>query len=181
MTNTYLALLRGINVSGRNIIKMAELREMMTVLGFPDSTTYIQSGNIIFKCRETDRKELEQILKSGILARFGHNVPVLVLRAAELRTSLTECPYTDDGTSKPVAVYISYMSDIPRENAAPAFVKAGSATEQWMIKDRFFYLSCPSGYSKTKLTNEFIEKSLGIQSTTRNIRTVRKLAALADE
>lgn len=181
MEKTYIALLRGINVSGRNIIKMAELRDMMDHLGIPDSTTYIQSGNIVFNSTEVDTEQLERDLVSGISTRFGYTVPVLVLSSTELKASLEQCPFTDDGESKPVGVYITFMSDIPRENTPKGLIESAAASEQWSIKDRFFYLNCPSGYGKTKITNEYVEKSLGIRSTTRNIRTVRKLSTLAAE
>lgn len=181
MTETYIALLRGINVSGRNIIKMSDLRDMMNGLEIPESTTYIQSGNIIFNSSESDTEKLRRDIVSGISARFGFKIPVLVLSSEELTASLFQCPFPDDGESKPVGVYITFMSEIPRRNASQEINGSASSSEQWMVKNNFFYLDCPSGYGKTKLTNEYIEKCFGVRSTTRNIRTVRKLSALAKE
>lgn len=181
MTKTYIALLRGINVSGRNIVKMSELRNMMDELGIPGAKTYIQSGNIIYNSPESDTRRMGRDLAAAILNKFGHNIPVLVLSSEDLGASLIKCPFSDDGESKPVGVYITFMSEKSLGSPPQKILESVSASEQWMIKDSYFYLNCPLGYSNTKLTNEYIEKCFGVHSTTRNIRTVRKISALAEE
>ncbi len=180
MESTYIALLRGINVSGSNIIKMADLRDMMENLGFPESVTYIQSGNIVFRSETSDLNTLENRIVSGISARFSLSVPVLVLDSKQLTAILRNCPFPDDGISKPVGVYISFMSALPDDEGFPAIDGRTAPTERWKIIDRCLFLNCPAGYSKTGITNEFIEKNLKVVSTTRNIRTVRKLAAMTE-
>jgi uncharacterized protein (DUF1697 family) len=180
MVSTYIALLRGINVSGSNIIKMADLREMMDNLGFYGAETYIQSGNIIFRSETSDLKTLENRIASGISARFSLSVPVLLLDSRQLAAILSNCPFPDDGISKPVGVYISLMSALPEDRGFPAIDGKTAPTERWKIVDRCLFLNCPEGYGKTRITNGFIEKRLKVVSTTRNIRTMRKLAAMAE-
>jgi len=88
----YLALLRGINVGGKNIIKMVELRKCLEKRGLKDVTTYIQSGNIIFSSDETDKSSLERKIESAILEEFGLTVPTVVLSHNELKTIVDELP-----------------------------------------------------------------------------------------
>jgi uncharacterized protein (DUF1697 family) len=180
MESTYIALLRGINVSGSNIIKMADLRDMMENLGFSGAETYIQSGNIIFRSETSNLNTLEECIVSGIAARFSLSVPALVLDSKQLIAILRNCPFPDDGISKPVGVYISFMSAPPDDECFPAIDGRTAPTERWKIIDSCLFLNCPAGYGKTGITNEFIEKKLKVVSTTRNIRTVRKLAAMTE-
>jgi uncharacterized protein (DUF1697 family) len=180
MESTYIALLRGINVSGSNIIKMADLRDMMENLGFSGAETYIQSGNIIFRSETSDLNTLEERIVSGIAARFYLSVPALVLDSKHLTAILRSCPFPDDGISKPVGVYISFMFAPPDDECIPAIDGRTAPTERWTIIDSCLFLNCPAGYGKTGITNEFIEKKLKVVSTTRNIRTVRKLAVIAE-
>ncbi len=180
MESTYVALLRGINVSGSNIIKMADLRDMMENLGFSGAETYIQSGNIIFRSKTSDLNTLEERIVSGISARFSLSVPALVLDSRQLTAILNNCPFPDDGISKPVGVYISLMSALPDDEGFQAINGKTVPTEQWKIIDRCLFLNCPAGYGKTRITNELIEKNLKVVSTTRNIRTMRKLAAMTE-
>lgn len=181
MPITYIALLRGINVSGRNIVNMSDLRTMMASSGFPDSRTYIQSGNIVFSSRGFNIDTVSEILASAIASRFGFSVPVIVLNYRQLVSAFEQCPFSDDGYSKPVGVYISFMSDVPGHIENQKIADSASPDEQWAVKDRFLYLSCPSGYGRTKLTNDLVEKCCGVHATTRNIRTVKKLISIAEE
>jgi uncharacterized protein (DUF1697 family) len=139
-----------------------------------------QSGNIIFRSKTSDLNTLEERIVSGIAARFSLSVPVLLLDSRQLAAILSNCPFPDDGISKPVGVYISLMSALPEERGFPAIDGKTAPTERCKIIDRCLFLNCPKGYGKTRITNEFIEKSLKVVSTTRNIRTMRKLAAIAE-
>jgi uncharacterized protein (DUF1697 family) len=93
---TYIALLRGINVSGHKKIKMADLKDMLLKKGFQDVVTYIQSGNVVFKSEETVHEELEDKIKKGIADTFGFDVPVLVKTKREIEAILRESPYTKE-------------------------------------------------------------------------------------
>lgn len=88
----YLALLRGINVGGNKMIKMAELRECLEVAGFENVQTYIQSGNIIFESSENDRDKITETIEKTITKDFGHAVPAVVLSQDELEVIVDELP-----------------------------------------------------------------------------------------
>lgn len=175
----YIALLRGVNVSGHNIIKMAALREILTAGGFADVRTYIQSGNIIFSAPQGNQETLENRISAAIADNFSLEVPVTVLDETRLMSSLKHCPFRDDGFSKPVAVYITFMSGVPDKSGFPSIGDIADESEEWNVKNQIFYLQCPAGYGKTKLSNDHVERILKVRATTRNIRTVKKLAEMA--
>ena len=85
---TYIALLRGINVSGKNIIKMTELKQLFLNEGFKNVTTYIQSGNVVFNTTENSKIKLEQLISIAIKNQFGYNINLLILTNKELETVL---------------------------------------------------------------------------------------------
>ncbi|WP_374707795.1 DUF1697 domain-containing protein [Flavobacterium sp. J372] len=89
--NTYLALLRGINVSGKKIIKMEALRTLFEAAGFTDVKTYIQSGNVIFKAKSSSKQEVASQIEKMILAEYGFDVTVLFLIHSKLKKLLTIC------------------------------------------------------------------------------------------
>ena len=114
---TYLALLRGINVGGQKKIKMSRLKEMMVKLGFVDVQTYIQSGNLVFKYQQTKSDGIADIIKSGIAGEFGHDVEVLVLDRKTFKNIIEKSPYSvADGLDKKLLYYV-FLIDPPEQEA----------------------------------------------------------------
>ena len=88
--NTYICILRGINVSGHKIIKMDELKNLFQKLGFNAVQTYIQSGNVVFQSEQSNQKELELLIANRVMEVFGFDVPVLVKSINEFQFILSK-------------------------------------------------------------------------------------------
>ncbi|NJO92577.1 MAG: DUF1697 domain-containing protein [Chloroflexia bacterium] len=106
--NKYLALLRGVNVSGKNLIKMKDFQAILQENGFNNVITYIQSGNIIFESEITDNEKNADIISQLITNKFGFNVPVIVLTLAELKNLIEYNPFTPEANEDPTKVLISF-------------------------------------------------------------------------
>ncbi len=171
---TYISLLRGINVGGKNKIKMAELRAMLEGLGFKDVVTYIQSGNIIFKTKKTKETALEKKIKEGILKTFGLEVPTLVLTEKTLQKLATENTYKDRDIPHNL-LFLTFLSTSPTADKIKSVNAIEFPGEEFKVYKNVVYLCLPNGSARSKLSNNFFEKKLAVQATTRNLRTVNKL------
>ncbi|GAA4275556.1 DUF1697 domain-containing protein [Aquimarina mytili] len=178
----YIALLRGINVSGQKKIKMIDLKAMLEGLRLTSVTTYIQSGNIVFKSEKKDTQILSDLIKNGISTRFGFDVPVLVLTPEILTNIYEENPFSDgllSGEIEDKKMYFTLLSNPPDANAVAELMAKDFKEERFEITSKVVYFYAANGYGKTKLTNNFFEKKLKCDATTRNCKTVIKLLELS--
>jgi uncharacterized protein (DUF1697 family) len=178
---TYISLLRGINVSGQKQIKMTDLKGLYEQLGFSNVETYIQSGNVIFKTNETLTKtELESNIEKVIAQKYGFDVPVLILKLNDLKLAFNGVPFTQENQFEDFT-YITFLKNIPNTtNIEPILLKDYSP-ERLVITNNIIYLYCPTGYGRTKLNNNFFESKLKVMATTRNYNTCLKLIELAEK
>ncbi len=181
--NTYIALLRGINVSGQKKIIMEDLRELFSEIGFTSVKTYIQSGNIIFRSNDQSLSVLEERIKEGILLRFGFDVSVLVITPAYLQSIYDNNPFNDFLKKEVVAekkMYFTFLSRVPDQQILANLSIKVSGNEECIVsdQDKVVYFYAANGYGKTKLNNNFFEKRLNCKATTRNLNTIRKILAL---
>jgi uncharacterized protein (DUF1697 family) len=179
-TLTYIALLRGINVSGHNMIKMAELKQLFAELGFLDIQTYLQSGNIVFKADKSTIDKIGSKIETEILSRFGLTIPVIVLEKDTLNSIRNCCPFST-GNIDQFAVYITFPSGKTDIQALTELDFPKAAGEEVVFTENAVYLYLPGGYGTTKLNNNFFEKKLKITATTRNWKTVNELLILAGQ
>ncbi|MDW7692005.1 DUF1697 domain-containing protein [Flammeovirgaceae bacterium SG7u.111] len=177
--NTYIALLRGINVSGKNKIKMAELKVSLQKLSLEKVTTYIQSGNIVFQSESTSLTELQALISECILKDFGLTVPTLVLESNELEQIIANNPYLKNESVDPAKVYYTFLEAAPAPGLFETIDIDAYLPEEFILSDRTIYFHCPTGYGKTKLNNNFFEKKLKVRATTRNVKTSNKLLEMA--
>jgi uncharacterized protein (DUF1697 family) len=168
----FITLLRGINVSGKNKLPMADLRDLLNALEFKNVQTYIQSGNIIL---DTDKSKIEvcQNIKEGILSKFGYDVPVLARTISEWEKVISKYPFSIENEK---IVAFTFLN-IGTKELVIEIKNIGE--DQYKIVDDVVYLNCPKGFGLTKLTNNVIEKKLNVIATTRNLRTTLKLLELA--
>jgi len=171
----YIIFLRAVNVSGKNLIKMAELKEKLSKAGYQDVQTYIQSGNILLKSDESSEKLATQI-NSLIKNEFGLDISVFVLAEKELRKSLDDCPFSAE--LAPNHVFITYLDKEPENTVLELFKSIDLSPEEYMHKGKLFYFYLPSGMAKSKLNNNFIEKKLKVIATGRNLNTINKMLTL---
>lgn len=176
---TFIAMLRGINVSGHRIIKMEALRASLAGLGFKHIQTYVQSGNVIFEADEPVAG-LAGKISQKILDDFSFDVPVLVKTDKELAEIIDRNPFVKDKAMDAEKLHVTFLSDDPPKNAVELLQPLAAGEEQARIAGRAVYLYCPNGYGNTKLTNTAIEKKLACGATTRNWKTTRKLLEMAE-
>jgi len=174
----YVALLRGINVSGHNIIKMADLRAMFESMGISPVQTYIQSGNVLFRS-DDGPDELSVRITARIAETFGLQVPVVLRTKEELERVLRDCPYPTDGLAPGESVYVALLADVPALEAAERLLAYRDETDELRLSGREVYILYRRSAHQSKLTNAWIEKRLGVAATTRNWQTTSKLAAMA--
>ena len=168
---TYIALLRGINVGGRNLLPMKALVTLMEQNGYTEVKTYIQSGNVVFQC-----EQLPENLGQLIEAEFGFEPNILFLAKGEFIQAADNCPYTSD-VGKEVHFYFCKSQPTPDIEKLNGF-KADS--ESYEIKDKVFYLYAPEGIGRSKLVAN-VEKCLGVPATGRNLNTINKLLSMVGE
>jgi uncharacterized protein (DUF1697 family) len=175
----FVALLRGINVGANKRIAMADLRELLTGLGFTEVRTLLQSGNAVFTTRSTKPETLARRITGAVDEQLGLDVGCLVRNSDELRTVIEDNPLGDVATngSKFMALFLSKEPD-------PKLLKAHDprslAPERIRIGDRVIYQWCPDGVLAAPAAGGFAEKHLGVTVTGRNWNTVTKLAAMLE-
>ena len=174
---TYVALLRGINLGAHNKVAMADLRDLFDGLGAKDVATYVQSGNVVFTSTDGAAK-LAGAIERKIQRDLGLSVPVLVLPRAQLTKVLNGNPFTK-GKKEPATLHVTFLAEKPARAKVGKLDPALGKPDEFRVVGQTIYLHCPNGYGRTKLTNNYFEKQLGVAATTRNWKTVTKLAELA--
>ena len=178
---TYLALLRGINVSGQKKIKMAELKQHFSHLGFENVQTYIQSGNLVFRHPEPDHGRVEEIISAEVEKTFGFEIGVWVRRHSAYLSIVTKNPYNSLPNEEKSGLYFVFLNQIPSPERITKLELENFANETFRITEECIYLYCHAGYGKAKCNNNFFEGRLKVQATTRNLRTVETLLKMSDE
>jgi uncharacterized protein (DUF1697 family) len=178
---SYVAMLRSINVGGRNRVAMADLRSLVEGLGYRDVATHVQSGNVVLTGTGASATVAGRIA-DRITAQLGLEVPVIVRNRRELAAVIKGVPYSGaDG--EPTQHHVTFLAERP--TAANVTTLAGKAApfapDRCDVVGKDVYLHCPGGYGNTKLNNTFIERHLDVTATTRNWRTVNTLAEMCAE
>jgi uncharacterized protein (DUF1697 family) len=170
-------MLRGINVGGNMPVKMDALRAIVTGLGHTDVTTYIQSGNVVFKSRATAAPKVADAIEATLKSELGIGVTVVVRTAQELATTVRKNPFLPG--ADPATLYVIFLQEIPERKSVAAVDARRFAPDEFQILGREIFARYPNGYGRSKMTNAFFEKELGIRGTARNWNTVTKLLQLA--
>jgi uncharacterized protein (DUF1697 family) len=156
---------------------MDDLRELVLSLGHTDVATYLQSGNVVFRSRLDDHRQLARALEEGLAGDLGVETTVLVRSAADLATIAGRRPFAGAETAH---LHVTLLSDEPEPERVEAMDGKRFLPDAFRVKGREVYVHCPGGYGRTKLGNAFFERELAVTATTRNWRTVTALAELAD-
>ena len=175
-----VALLRGINVGGRNSIVMADLRAIFEDLGHRHVETYLQSGNVVFEATGAPAL-LAATAARRITSELGLDVPVVVRSGAELQTIINANPFLADGAD-PATLHVVFAVGRAAADALGDLEPGRFSPDRFVHRGREVFVQCPNGYGRTKLTNTFFEARLGPgagATTTRNWKTVTRLAEMA--
>ncbi|MBL4934340.1 DUF1697 domain-containing protein [Clostridium sp. YIM B02515] len=181
---TYIALLRGINVGGKNIIKMAELKKVFESLGLFNVKTYIQSGNVLFKSDESE-EALRDKIEHEIEAVFGISLSVVIRTAAEINQIIRNCPFSEaqikeaEALSQVESLYVLLLLHTPLEEKVPILEAYKSENDEYKIIGRDVFLLFKNSVRNSKLAANL--HRLEVPSTMRNWKTINKLADLAKD
>jgi uncharacterized protein (DUF1697 family) len=175
---TYIALLRGVNLGARNKVSMADLRTLVESLGAEDVTTYVQSGNVVFKSPDS-AVDLAGGIEEQIKRDLGLNVTVLMFTKAQLAKVLAGNPFVDGGRD-PKRLHVTFLAGAPHRDRVRRVVAKQFEPDEFHVAGLVIYLHCPNGYGRSKLSNAYLEKQLGVPATTRNWNTVTKLVELTE-
>jgi uncharacterized protein (DUF1697 family) len=176
---TYISLLRGINVSGKNLISMKDLKEIFEQIGFKNIQTYIQSGNVLFQHKKEKTKSLEKKLQKALLEATGINVPFFIFEFPTFKAIYENNPYLNKKDYSNEGLYFLYLQETPEKTDLSPILNMKADHESFTQKGTTIYLSFPNGLGKSKLTNTLFEKTLKTNGTIRNRNTVLKLIEIA--
>ena len=175
----YIALLRGINVGGKRM-KMADLRDMFTNIGFQDVQTLLASGNVIFQTKEDNQGKLVADIENAIQLTFGFDSKIIIRTLEQIEAVITKNPFNMDEIAGN-RLLVTFLRDTPSNEAIQAFEEFHQTNEAVHISDEEIFIHYPDGAGQSKLSNNVIEKKLDIVGTARNWNTVIKIRALASK
>jgi uncharacterized protein (DUF1697 family) len=178
MAGRYVALLRGINVGGKNLLPMKVLAAMFDAAGCSDVTTFIQSGNVIFGATEKLAAKLAHDISKRIAKQCGLDVPVIVRSAEELERVAKVNPFVKRGAD-PEHFHVVFLADRPTAKQIALLDSKRSPPDEFEVIGQEIYLCCPNGMGRSKLTNAYFDSKLSTVSSVRNWRTVGKLIELS--
>lgn len=178
---THVALLRGINVGGRKMVPMADLRSLVTRLGFGDVRSLLQTGNLVFESQGRRPAQLERLLQDAFDRELGLETEVFVRTTAEWRQLVASNPFPAQATSDPARLVLMCLKDAPTPAALKSLRAAIVGREQLRADRRAVYLVYPDGMGTSKLSSALIERMLQTRGTARNWNTVLKVAATLGE
>lgn len=175
--NTWIALLRGINVGGRNILPMQSLSEIFTEAGCTRVTTYIQSGNVVFRADIGSKDQFAESVGRAIEKKHGLRPAICLVTGDELCGVIAANPYPEI-TSQPQFLHVLFLGNTPEKTRIDDAKALLAESESAEFIGPYLFLHAPGGTGKSKFAKG-IEKALGIHATARNWRTVMKLAEMA--
>lgn len=174
--STWILLLRGINVGGRNVLRMGELAELLESLGLREVETYAQSGNVVFRAEQEPSGTLEDEIADAIEECRGFRPRVLLLEADRLEEAIASNPFPG-AEAEPGTLHLYFLASEPTDPDLEALEENRAPSERFHLADDVLYLHAPDGIGRSKLAGS-VEKHLGVPATARNWRTVGRLAEM---
>lgn len=171
----HLVLLRGINVSGHNLIKMEALQKALESIGFEGVSTYIQSGNVFVKTLETNSIAVGFQIKNEIFKVFGHEVPTLVIDKNDLLSCLSNNPFLKEKEADTKKLYVAFLSARLKEDAIHDLKMSAVKPDEVHIDNNRLYIKYFISPGKTRLDQNYIEKKLNVVATIRNWNSILNL------
>lgn len=172
----YFALLRGINVSGHNMIKMTELKRMFEEMGFTRVQTYINSGNVMFESEEAAGL-LEARIETEISKVFGLSISVMVRSDMEWKAIMAKCPFSPDSLADKQSIHLTLLKKAPTEEELDRLPDIEHPGDEFLIDGREIYVLYRNSILDSKLAKKFQKL---VPATARNWKTVVKLAGMAN-
>ncbi|HEX4021281.1 MAG TPA: DUF1697 domain-containing protein [Acidobacteriaceae bacterium] len=178
--STYVALLRGINLAGKNKLSMKDLTSIFAQAGCNNVRTYIQSGNVVFHASPPIAQQLPAQIAQQIEERFGFRIPVLLRTTEQLASVIRNNPYLRAGTPQE-QLHVYFLAQPSQASHVAQLDPNRSAPDVYCLRGQEIYLQLPNGMARTKLTNAYFDARLFTTCTARNWNTVLKLFELMQE
>lgn len=175
--NTWIALLRGINVGGHNRLPMKSLSQILESAGCEQVRTYIQSGNVVFKGEVDSVDEFGETIGRAIEKEHGFCPAIRLITADELRAAIASNPYPQ-AVSEPKSLHLSFLECPPQIERINDLELLLSETESFTVVGGLLYFHAPDGVARSRVANG-IDRVLQMKTTARNWRTVINLEELA--
>jgi uncharacterized protein (DUF1697 family) len=176
---SYVALLRGINVGGKNIVPMKALVVLFEDLGIRNVKTYLQSGNVVFESSGESAAQLTAKIRSKMKKHFGFMIDVILLGVEELEEAILANPFPK-AISDPSALHVGFLTSVPQNPDLQRLESLKKKSERFHLTDKVFYLHAPEGVGRSRLAAN-VERLLAVTMTGRNWRTVCKIRELVKE
>jgi uncharacterized protein (DUF1697 family) len=177
----YVAFLRGINVGGKRLIKMEDLRRVVESLGLKNVRTFIASGNVLFETAQTNREALTRKIEKKLLTAFGHDVPVVLQTIDELKDLLRAGPFKKIKPSADVMMCVTLLVAEPKAGPKLPFKSAIENLEILVIRNHAAFILCRRKKNGMfSFPNNFFEKEFGVTATTRQWNTINRIVDFAE-
>lgn len=173
-------MLRGVNVTGHNKIKMEALRALYESLGLRNPQTYIQSGNVVFRTKGQDLTALAKRIENAIERSFGFRPAVIVRTTDALRDVIAKSPFAGRRGINPSKLLVTFLASHPSTEARELVLKLEVEPEELRIDGREVFIHYPNSMARPKLPWTKMEKMLKTSGTGRNWNTVTKLLDIAE-
>ncbi len=174
----HIALLRAINVGGNNKLPMADLVALFRDLHCTEVSSYIQSGNVVYRPPASEERGMGEAVAEEIFRRFGLRVPVVTRTAEEMNSLSQSNPFLVEGEDGS-CLHVAFLKDFPSSSSVASLDPQRSPPDEFRVVGREVYLRFPAGVGRTRLTNEYLDSRLKTVSTLRNWRTVLTLRDMA--
>jgi uncharacterized protein (DUF1697 family) len=179
--HTYISFLRGVNMTGHNSIRMADLSLLYESLGFKENKTFIQSGNVIFKTdKQIAEKKIAEVIENGINEKYGYNVPAMIRSTNELRALFLSNPYLEIPGFDPSKMAVIFLHEIITSDQEGKMRNINYPPDKYQLSEKEIFIYCPNGFGRTKLYTNFFEAKMGVTGTARNWKTVTAILKLAE-
>ena len=173
----FIALFRGINVGGNNLLPMKDLKKILESLGCSEVTTYIQSGNALFRHPAKTSADLSREIAMAIEKRCGFRPELLILRPHELSKIVDANPFSEADLN-PSSLHVTFLASKPEKPELKLLDSIKRDSERFLLRGKAFYLHAPDGIGRSKLAAR-TERALGVAGTSRNMRTISKIMEIA--
>jgi uncharacterized protein (DUF1697 family) len=177
-----IALLRGVNMTGHNMIKMTDLAALFIKLGFKDAETYIQSGNVVFtnpdSCAD---KDIELLIEGAIKKQFGHDISVMIRSVEEVKKVLLVNPFVPSGDFDQAKHAAIFLKEPPLLAQTDKLAGIDYPPDKFNVSGKEIFIWCPNGFGKTKLYTNFFENKMKVIGTARNWKTISTLVEIAEK
>jgi uncharacterized protein (DUF1697 family) len=176
-----ISMLRGINLGGRNIIRMEALRTLYESMEFENVATFIQSGNVVFRTKERDLGKIARRIGDGIEEEFGFRREVILRTAEEMRAVIARNPFVERKDVEPSNLLVWFLGGAPDAEARKQVLTVKIQQEELRMGERELYIYFPDGQGRSKLSLTAVDRALKFPGTGRNWNSVLKLMAMAEK